>query len=175
MQMLQEKVAYSRSSVESMMERIKAAASTRAPGEKVAIACSRIQTGTTPWAAIVTAIIQGDARAALDPQAETLKLKQLVAPDPAAFVTGVRKHLKIQEEPADIEWVGAASAGDILKISYAAFWRLVRAKPDLIKQLRKGSTPTFSKTFARFPQSTSSSAKSPFGGNCIRGLRCWPG
>ncbi|MDE5442529.1 hypothetical protein GWG65_13935 [Bradyrhizobium sp. CSA207] len=108
MQMLQEKVAYSRSSVESMMERIKAAASTRAPGEKVAIACSRIRTGTTPWAAIVTAIIQGDARAALDPQAETLKLKQLVAPDPAAFVTGVRKHLKIQEEPADIEWVSAA-------------------------------------------------------------------
>jgi hypothetical protein len=140
-QMLQERLAYSRSSVENLMERIKAAASTRAPGEKVAMACSRIRTGTTPWAAIVSAIIQGDARAALDPRAETLKLIQLVAPDPATFVAGVRKHLKIQEAPTDTEWVGAASAGDILKISYAAFWRLVRARPDLIKQLRKGSAP----------------------------------
>jgi hypothetical protein len=132
--------AYSKSSIEKLIERLQAAVRDRATGERATLACSRICAGTTPWAAIVSAILEDSTKVALDPQAGGMKLRNLMTTDPHAFVTAVRGHMTAEEAPDD-QWIGPAEAAEVLKITYAAFWRLVRARPDRVKPKRIGGAP----------------------------------
>lgn len=132
--------AYSKSSVETLIAKLKEAACKRASGERITLAATRIRTGTTPWGAIVKAVLDNPSAIALDPKLKTFRLRNLQVIDPASFTRAVRRHLTT-EEAVDKEWIGPAEAAELLKITYALFWRLVRARPDLIKPRRDGSRP----------------------------------
>jgi hypothetical protein len=131
--------AYSRGSIEKLMERVEFRARQRSSGEKVPLACTRICTGMTPWTAVVLAVIEGGAPVTLDPNADKITLRNLRVTDPHAFVAGVRRHLLIEKATED-EWIGPEDAAEALKISQTTLCRLVAARPDLIGR-RKGTTP----------------------------------
>jgi hypothetical protein len=76
----------------------------------------------------------------MDPKLHGFKLRNLRVIDPISFTRAVRRYLKM-EEPADEEWICPAEAAEVLKLTYAFFWRLARARPDLIRRRREGSAP----------------------------------
>jgi len=88
----------------------------------------------------VKAVLDDPSAIAMDPKLKKFRLRNLQVTDPAGFTIAVRRHLTT-EETVDEEWIGPAEAAELLKVTYAFFWRLVRARPDLIKPQRDGSRP----------------------------------
>jgi hypothetical protein len=138
--MLGTSAAYSMSSVSTLLEKLKAATYKSSSGERITQSATRIRTGAMPWAAIVKVALDGVSDIAMDPKLHAFKLRNLQVIDPISFTKAVRRHLLI-DEPAVEEWIGPAEAAEVLKITYAFFWRLARARPDLIPRRREGSAP----------------------------------
>lgn len=76
----------------------------------------------------------------MDPKLKTFRLRNLQVIEPVSFTKALRRHLTT-EEATDEEWIGPAEAAELLKVTYALFWRLVRARPDPIRPRRDGSRP----------------------------------
>ncbi|MDA9420970.1 hypothetical protein [Bradyrhizobium sp. CCBAU 53380] len=138
--MLGATVAYSRASVEALIEKLQGAALKCSSGESVTMTVTRLRTGTMPWGAIVKAVLDNPSTIGWDPKLKTFRLRKLRVIDPSGFARAVRRHINL-EEPGDEEWIGPAEAAEVLKITYAFFWRLARAKPDLVQRRREGSAP----------------------------------
>ncbi|MHC2674471.1 hypothetical protein ACVI1J_006634 [Bradyrhizobium diazoefficiens] len=138
--MLATSAAYSKSSVDELIARLKTAHCKHASGIPLMLACTLIRTGATPWGAVVKAILEVPDAVARYPKSKRFSLRKLVVTDANAFTTAVRRHLTSDETIED-GWIGPAEAAEVLKITYAFFWRLARARPDLVKPRREGSVP----------------------------------
>lgn len=136
-------VAYSKSSIDDLMDKVWSAA--RPAGDRcrsIAVAARAIGTGETPWAAIISAIVAGDA-GVFDKGTKRRNIRvSLAVEDIDAFVAGVACHL--HEDPSAStppEWIAQSTAAEILHVNVAFLSRLAGFRPDLLAQRGPGYTP----------------------------------
>ncbi|OKO85358.1 hypothetical protein AC629_19240 [Bradyrhizobium sp. NAS80.1] len=134
---------YSKSSIENLMDKVWAAARPSADKcHSIAVASRSLGAGETPWAAIISAIIAGDAMV-FDKQTKRRNLRfSLAVEDVDVFVQGVFKHrhdsLSDTKPP---EWIALSTAAEILHVDVAFLSRLAHATPALLAQCGPGYTP----------------------------------
>ncbi|MDH2386395.1 hypothetical protein [Bradyrhizobium sp. CER78] len=133
---------YRRSSVDQLMHKIWSAARPK-PGKcySIMVAVRSIGTGETHWAAVISAIIAGDA-VVHDTGAQRRNIRfSLAVSDIDSFVAGVSKHL--QDGLLGLKlphWLAQSTAAELLQVNVAFFSRLANARPDLLPQLGPGYT-----------------------------------
>ncbi|QAU48851.1 helix-turn-helix domain-containing protein [Bradyrhizobium guangzhouense] len=134
---------YSKASIDDLMDKVWSAA--RPAGDKcrsIAVAARCIGPGETPWAAIISAIVAGDAEI-FDKGTKRRNLRfSLAVEDIDAFVDGVSGHL--HDNPSDAkppEWIAQSTAAEILHVNVAFLSRLAHARPDLLAQRGPSYTP----------------------------------
>ena len=134
---------YTKSSVHHLLKSLwrRSAAKTPSSPVPLIIAARSIRTGEAPWGAIIAAILAGQVDVFSDPAKRKSIRYSLVVADVEPFATVVRKHLRTSDHDSYPEWIGKATAAEILKVTEVFVWRLSRARPDLLTSHENGYTP----------------------------------
>jgi transposase len=134
---------YHQSSVDELMEKIWAAARPKF-GKccSIMVAARSLGAGESPWAAVITAIIAGDA-VVHDTGAQRRNIRfSLAVSETDSFVAGVSRHLQDANGEAKLpDWIAQSTAAEILQVNVAFFSRLANSRPDLLPQRGPGYTP----------------------------------
>lgn len=135
---------YVKSSITVLMERVWSHAKPVTKEKVVSIgrAAREISHGEAPWAAILAAIVAGDVEVFRKNTGRPNIRYMLAVRDINGFVAGVRKHLQSQERSSSSsEWIGHATAAEILQVNEILLWRVVKADKSILKAENNGYTP----------------------------------
>jgi transposase len=134
---------YTKSSVHHLLKSLWRRSGTKMPSSPVPlkIAARSIRTGEAPWGAIIAAILAGQVDVFSDPAKRKSIRYSLVVADVEQFAAVVRKHLRTSDHGSYPEWIGKATAAEILKVTEVFVWRLSRVRPDLLTSHENGYTP----------------------------------
>lgn len=131
--MLAAPAAYSIKSVDKLLSNLRAATRSPASGDPLLMLCTHICVGATPWTAVIKSILELPGVVRLGRQ--SFGFDRMMVADRDVFLRTVRRHLASDERVSN-DWIGPAEAAGILKITYAAFWRLDRSRPDVVRRQR---------------------------------------
>jgi transposase len=94
-----------------------------------------------PWDAVISAIVDGDVEVYAYPAKRLNVRNGLAVADIPAFVRAVTKRMPKKDDDSQVEWVGANTVSEILKVTEIFVYRLVERRPDVLKRKRNGYTP----------------------------------
>jgi transposase len=134
---------YTRSSVDRLLESLwrRAGATSPRSATPLIIAARSIRSGEVPWGAIINAILAGEIEIFVHPAGRKSIRYSLAVSDVQAFADAARRHLRGSDDAAPPEWIGNATAAEVLKVTEAFVWRLNKARPDILKRHGNGFTP----------------------------------
>jgi transposase len=134
---------YTQSSVHHLLKTLWRRSAANLPPSPVPliIAARSIRSGEAPWGAIIAAILAGQVEVFSDPAKRKSIRYSLVVADAGKFATGVRRHLSASDDGSHPEWIGKATAAEMLKVTEVFVWRLAKLRPDLLKSHENGYTP----------------------------------
>jgi len=134
---------YTQSSVHHLLESLWGRSGTKVPLAPVSliIAARSIRSGEAPWGAIIATILAGQVEVFSDPAKRKNIRYSLVVADAGKFATVVRRHLRASDGGSQPEWIGKATAAEMLKVTEVFVWRLAKIRPDLLKSHDNGYTP----------------------------------
>jgi transposase len=134
---------YTQSSVNRLLESLWRRSAAKVPPSPVplVIAARSIRSGEAPWGAIIAAILAGQVEVFSDPAKRKNIRYSLVVADVGKFATGVRRHLRASDDGSHPEWIGKATAAEMLKVTEVFVWRLAKVRPDLLNSHENGYTP----------------------------------
>jgi transposase len=134
---------YTQSSVHHLQKSLWRRSAAKVPPSPVPliIAARSIRSGEAPWGAIIAAILAGQVEVFSDPAKRKSIRYSLVVSDVGKFAAGVRKHLRASDDGSQPEWIGKATAAEMLKVTEVFVWRLAKIRPDLLKPHENGYTP----------------------------------
>lgn len=140
---MKQKDGYKRSSIENLLARIRQRARTPLPAHAIRMSRAVRVLGPVPapWGAIISAIVEGDLEVYAYPATRMNVRHHLAVLDLPSFEHGVTKHMSSMDLSDQIEWIGASTASEILKVTEIFVYRLVEYRPDLLKRKREGQTP----------------------------------
>jgi transposase len=135
--------AYSKSSVHNLLETLWRRSAGEAPYGAVPlmIAARSIRRGEAPWAAIISKILRGQVEVfAFSGKPENIPYALAVA-DVRKFAEIVRGYVTDADDYQHPEWIGNATAAEMLKTTEVFVWRLAKLRPDILKSHANGYTP----------------------------------
>jgi transposase len=137
------KAGYIKSSVHDLLERLWRRSAGEAPDGAVPliIAARSIGPGEAPWAAIISAILAGQVRVFADAGKRKSIRYALAVTDVAEFAAAVRGHLGQDGDGGHPDWIGNATAAEMLKVTEVFVWRLAKVHPDILESHANGYTP----------------------------------
>lgn len=139
---MREREAYSRSSVEHLAHEIRRRSATPVPAgaTRMSRAVRSLICTVTPWEAVISAVMHGDIDIySYRPRRMNIR-NNLAVTDVPAFAASVRKHMG-KREADQVEWIAAATVSEILKVTEIFVYRLVKHRPDLLKNKKNGHAP----------------------------------
>jgi transposase len=137
------KEGYRRSSIQELARRIRKRAATPVPASatRMSRAVRSIDRPVAPWDAVISAIVDGDVEVYAYPARRLNVRNGLAVADIPSFVKAVTKHMPKRSNKTQVEWVGANTVSEILKVTEIFVYRLAERRPDLLKRKRNGYTP----------------------------------
>jgi transposase len=137
------KAGYTKSSVHRFLERLWRCSAGDAPEGAVPLitAARSIGAGAAPWAAIVSAILAGQVQVFADVGKRKSIRYALAVADVGEFAAAVRCHLGQDGDDGHPDWIGNATAAEMLKVTEVFVWRLAKRRPDTLKSHDNGYTP----------------------------------
>lgn len=126
---------YTRSSVDKLLTDLGRRLREKAPVKTMPLilAARSLGPGPAPWTAIILAILAGEIEIFADPGNRKSIRYAFAVTDIPAFVAAVRRHILSTEDQDHPEWIGNATAAEMLKTTEVFVWRLSKLRPDLLE------------------------------------------